>query len=305
VLSSVLLKRALSTGRSVALPTATGPDGLTNEFTIFTNSKDETKAAYVLDGTPHFEIEYLSSLIQADYGRFITVIPDPVESFLLAWEDRGMSTKLKALGESGDLISALKSTRAEVVSLLESIRNQFAKRFAPKDTKDSIGSFQIIKLLRQQSFLLTIPGGMRDEMLVYLRRRGCWSMEDMSFIQAEWSDKMKRHSISKEALGLIEAFNALDVAVYNHYDKEMHTVLSTEMGVAKEVAELVEQRAKDRRDCVAASTLTQEAIVERLRASQSSDIMRTDRCLLMYLKPASYPLFFEARMGTGLRKARP
>jgi hypothetical protein len=308
VLSNMLLKRAITAGKSVALPTAVGADGLSSEYTIYTNSDTERKAAFVLDGTPHYDNDYLSSFIEADYGRFITVIPDPVDSFLQAWAERDMPRQLQALGEPSDLTSALKSTRPEVQALLESIRNVFAKRFAPKDTKDSIGSFQIIKILRQQSFLQTIPSEYQDEALVYLRRRLCWTLEDISFIQSDWNSQQKPLTITAKERKLVEELNSLDVAVYSFYRKEFANVLSTEMGVKEEVRELQEQRAKDKAGCTRAAKMSQKELIRQLldmKVDSHKQLSEQGRCYLLYLHTTSFREFFGARMGHKIRMSRP
>ena len=284
VISSILLRKAVSTRSSLLIPPAGyNPSRNSDTLNVFSHIA-EAKAGYLIDGSFQFKDQFISGLIRGDFGRYISVIPDPVERFMSAWKALGIQSSLKSLGESGDIVNALTSTRSEVVSLLEPIRNTVSRDLLPGGQITEISA-----LLRNTIFSIVIPASADDSALIYLRRALCWSMEDVLSFESTWGPSSEMLSLSESTIRAIQEFNRLDTKVFELIKDDFGKKMEIEMGFGEEVKELRQLRESRRQSCKDYLTMTQEQLLLEVTSQPLTKLnQHPGNCLLQLLEPKSF-----------------
>ena len=265
IISRILYRKAVETGLPVALPEVKKGQYYTRKYTVYSLFREEFKASILADGTPLYDADFLSSILMSTHGRFLTIVPDPVERFLDAWEATDMANRLRKLGFKGTMTEALTSTDIKVQSALDPIRNTFSKDFHAADP-NSVGNTtaRLIKeFRRQQHFSYVVPAPHIHKALVYLARLLCWDLETFVHVTATKTTS-RRALLPADEIAAIEEFNHADTHVFEVFDKEFLKDISIEYRFDRDLQRFDELQEQARRQCEGMAGAAQDELLELL-----------------------------------------
>jgi hypothetical protein len=241
-LTNIFLRKAANRNAPVALPEQMDADYVSS-YSVYSLKGVEKRASILATGSFVYNDVLVRSFTKADYGRYVTIVPDPVESFMHGWHETGIGTKLRSLGEPEDVLLAIKSPRREVIELLQTIRNSFAQTFrsvTSLDTKDAANTI-LRQILFSNAFIFVIPSDSLDAGLLYLQRILCWEPDEFLYLPPRKDPFLYRSMLDMEVVTAIARFNSVDSLIFREAKKNLESRRGIELGFSEEI---VNQRRK-------------------------------------------------------------
>ena len=187
---------------------------------------------------------------------FITILRDPVSNFESVFYYMEIAQRCGITsGDNLSKITKFLDEREENLAKLQGsgtlINNGqlFDLGFDPEQMKnDSLIQQHIVKIAERFQLVMILE--YIDESLVLMKRKLCWSLQDVAYFQFLKS-ATRRKGLPAEIREKIRKQNRADVQLYEHFNKTFWKNIQAEgEGFYSEVKQLVELREKLRVQCI-------------------------------------------------------
>lgn len=284
-MTNAIYRKALKYHQPLGIPSPVAVGAHSNAYTVY-SMDDSDRATWIADGSPVFKDEPLSELIVGRNARFITVVPDPVERFLQAWDDMNIEKELADVGHKSGLLLALSSARPKVIQVMEKIRNTFSKDFGSVNPNEITKAADTSKIIRSNTFSYALPGTYAEEGLVFLARLICWDMSDLVYIRKQMFVPRKRDGLLQNVIAAIEKFNRVDHRLFQAFERSFKSMVEAEYRFDEDLARfraLVDEKTQA---CLEFASKPQDTLVA---VAQDTGISEEQRmCAYMHMEPQAF-----------------